>query len=222
MEWHPGEPYLRVGYIVTNLSRPTERVVAFYNQRGKAEQYIKEGKYAIKWTRLSCRKFRNNAVRLQLHALAYNPCQLHADAGSAERGGALVADDAAGEAGQDRCQGRQTRMVRDLPIGRSGGGKRPVPAHFAADRWAATGPFAAMTAAHPVASRSPDRTGLCCAGRSAPYQCKMVTGRVAHRQISSVKSGPRPIVPVQGPIRDRMPIVLPLSAIGRSHLGNPG
>ena len=27
---------------------------------------------AIKWTRLSCRKFRHNAVRLQLHALAYN------------------------------------------------------------------------------------------------------------------------------------------------------
>ncbi len=52
--------------------RTTERVVAFYNQRGKAEQYIKEGKNAIRWPRLSCRKFRNNAVRLQFHALAYN------------------------------------------------------------------------------------------------------------------------------------------------------
>ena len=72
VEWHPGELYPRVGFIVTNLSRPAERVVAFYNQRGKAEQYIKEGKNAIKWTRLSCRKFRDNAVRLQLHALAYN------------------------------------------------------------------------------------------------------------------------------------------------------
>ena len=49
-----------------------KRVVAFYNHRGTAEQYIKEGKYAIKWTRLSCSKFRNNEVRLQLHALAYN------------------------------------------------------------------------------------------------------------------------------------------------------
>ena len=39
---------------------------------GKAEQRIKEGKNAIKWTRLSCRRFRDNAVRLQLHALAYN------------------------------------------------------------------------------------------------------------------------------------------------------
>ncbi len=46
--------------------------VAFYNKRGTAEQWIKEGKNAIKWTRLSCRTFRNNAVRLQLHTLAYN------------------------------------------------------------------------------------------------------------------------------------------------------
>ena len=72
VEWHPGELYPRVGFIVTNLSRPAKRVVAFYNHRGTAEQYIKEGKYAIKWTRLSCSKFRNNEVRLQLHALAYN------------------------------------------------------------------------------------------------------------------------------------------------------
>jgi hypothetical protein len=72
VEWHPGELYPRVGFIVTNLSRPAERVVAFYNQRGTAEQWIKEGKGAIKWTRLSCRSFAANAVRLQLHALAYN------------------------------------------------------------------------------------------------------------------------------------------------------
>ena len=69
---HPGELCPRVGFIVTNLSRPAERVVAFYYHRGTAEQYIKEGKYAIKWTRLSCSKFRNNEVRLQFHALAYN------------------------------------------------------------------------------------------------------------------------------------------------------
>jgi hypothetical protein len=72
VEWHPGELYPRVGLIVTNLARPAERVVAFYNQRGTAEQWIKEGKGAIKWTRLSCRTFAANAVRLQLHALAYN------------------------------------------------------------------------------------------------------------------------------------------------------
>jgi hypothetical protein len=63
----------RVGFIVSNLARPAERVVAFYNQRGTAKQWIKEGKGAIKWTRLSCRSFAANAVRLQLHTLAYNP-----------------------------------------------------------------------------------------------------------------------------------------------------
>ena len=72
VEWHPGELYPRVGFIVTNLSRPAERVVAFCNKRGTCEQWIKEGKGAIKWTRLSCRTFAANAVRLQLHALAYN------------------------------------------------------------------------------------------------------------------------------------------------------
>ena len=64
VEWHSGELYPRVGFIVTNMTRPVERVVAFYNKRGTCEQWIKEGKGAIKWTA--------NAVRLQLHALAYN------------------------------------------------------------------------------------------------------------------------------------------------------
>jgi Transposase DDE domain group 1 len=72
VEWYPGGLYPRVGFIVTNLARSADRVVAFYNQRGTAEQWIKEGKNAIKWTRLSCRTFAANAVRLQLHALAYN------------------------------------------------------------------------------------------------------------------------------------------------------
>ena len=48
VEWHPGELYPRVGFIVTNLSRPADRVVAFYSQRGTAEQWIKEGKTTIK------------------------------------------------------------------------------------------------------------------------------------------------------------------------------
>src|SRR5437899_7022771 len=53
------------------MSRPAERVVAFYNKRGTCEQWIKERKGAIKWTRLSCRTFEANAVRLQLHALTH-------------------------------------------------------------------------------------------------------------------------------------------------------
>ncbi len=40
--------------------------------RGTAEQWIKEGKNAVKWTKLSCRTFKDNQTRLQLFALAYN------------------------------------------------------------------------------------------------------------------------------------------------------
>ncbi len=72
VEWHQDELYPRVGFIVTNLTRPAERIVKFYNGRGTAERWIKEGKLALRWTRLSCRTFRDNAVRLQLFALAYN------------------------------------------------------------------------------------------------------------------------------------------------------
>jgi len=65
VEWHPGELYPRVGFIVTNMARPAENVVAFYNKRGTCEQWMKEGKGAIRWTRLSCRSFAANAVRRQ-------------------------------------------------------------------------------------------------------------------------------------------------------------
>jgi hypothetical protein len=41
-------------------------------ERGTCEQWIKEGKGAIRWTRLSCHSFAANAARLQIHALAYN------------------------------------------------------------------------------------------------------------------------------------------------------
>ena len=72
VEWHQGELFPRVGFIVTNLSYPTIGIVRFYNGRGTAEQWIKEGKYALNWTRLSCHKFVANQVRLGLFVLAYN------------------------------------------------------------------------------------------------------------------------------------------------------
>jgi Transposase DDE domain group 1 len=70
--WHAGELFPRVGFVVTNLKWRAKRVVRFYNQRGTAEQWIKEGKNAVTWTKLSCRRFRDNAARLQVFALAYN------------------------------------------------------------------------------------------------------------------------------------------------------
>jgi hypothetical protein len=72
VEWHQGELFPRVGFIVTNLGGGAAGVTWFYNGRGTAEQWIKEGKNAVKWTRLSCHDFADNQVRLQLFALAYN------------------------------------------------------------------------------------------------------------------------------------------------------
>ena len=72
VEWHQGELFPRVGFIVTNMSRTPENVVRFYNKRGTCEQNIKEGKHALTWTRLSCAKYVSNRVRLALFVLAYN------------------------------------------------------------------------------------------------------------------------------------------------------
>jgi hypothetical protein len=71
-EFHAGELFPRVGFIVTNTQLRNRAVVRFYNQRGQAEQWIKEGKLAVKMTRLSCHRFRRNEVRLWLSLLAYN------------------------------------------------------------------------------------------------------------------------------------------------------
>jgi hypothetical protein len=57
IDLHFGELFPRVGFIVTNLT---------------AEQWIKEGKQAVKMTRLSCHRFRANEVRLWLSVIAYN------------------------------------------------------------------------------------------------------------------------------------------------------
>jgi hypothetical protein len=70
VEFHFGELFPRVGFLVTNLEAPSRSVVRFYNKRGTAEQWIREGKQAVKMTRLSCH--RSNQVRLGLSLLAYN------------------------------------------------------------------------------------------------------------------------------------------------------
>ncbi len=72
VEWHQGELFPRVGFIVTNMTAKAKNVVRFYNRRGNCEQWIKEGKYALSWTRLSCMRFASNQVRLGLFVLAYN------------------------------------------------------------------------------------------------------------------------------------------------------
>jgi hypothetical protein len=70
VEFHFGELFSRVGFIVTNFQTSNRAVVCFYNQRATAEQWIKEGKQAVAMTRLSCHRFCANEVRLWLSVSA--------------------------------------------------------------------------------------------------------------------------------------------------------
>ena len=72
VEFHFGELFPRLGFIVTTRAGDNRAVVRFYNKRGTAEQWIKEGKQAVKMTRLSCYPFRANEVHLWLSVIAYN------------------------------------------------------------------------------------------------------------------------------------------------------
>ena len=87
---------------MTNLRWKSSNIVKFYNKRGTAEQWIKEGKYALKWTRLSCHDFDDNQVRLQLFALAYNIGNFLEVFSITQIDKRLVATNDAGKASQDR------------------------------------------------------------------------------------------------------------------------
>lgn len=60
VEWHPGELFPRVSFVVTNLPMEPHWIIKLYNQRGTAERHIQEAKQAINWTRLSCRGMAQN------------------------------------------------------------------------------------------------------------------------------------------------------------------
>jgi len=67
------EPGIRNFYtLAVALGKASATILSSINRGGRAEQWIKEGKNAVKWTKLSCRTFKDNQTRLQLFALAYN------------------------------------------------------------------------------------------------------------------------------------------------------
>lgn len=72
IEWHEGELFPRIGFIVTNSRLPAGKVVKVYNGRGDVENRIKEGKNTLRWDKTSCHKFAANQARLLMGVLAYN------------------------------------------------------------------------------------------------------------------------------------------------------
>lgn len=72
IEWHDGELFPRIGFIITNSRLTAGKVVKVYNGRGDVENRIKEGKNTLRWDKTSCRRFAANQARLLMGVLAYN------------------------------------------------------------------------------------------------------------------------------------------------------
>jgi hypothetical protein len=141
VEFHFGELFRRVGFIVTNLETDSRSVVRFYNKRGTAEQWIKEGKQAVKMTRLSCQRFRSNELRLWLSVIAYNLGNLWrgvpSGPGAAEAARRLILDQLAAAVGEDRRGFDQARPVLLAASGGEPSDAAVVREHGAPDRSAA-------------------------------------------------------------------------------------
>jgi Transposase DDE domain group 1 len=60
-----------VRFVITNRPGTAQEIFDWYNNRGECENRIKEFKRDLQGQRLSCHRFRANALRLQLHALCY-------------------------------------------------------------------------------------------------------------------------------------------------------
>jgi len=71
IEWHEGELFPRIGFIVTNSRLSAGKVVKVYNGRAEIENRIKEGKNALRWDKTSCTRFEANEARLKMGVLAY-------------------------------------------------------------------------------------------------------------------------------------------------------
>jgi len=134
VEFHFRELFPRVGFIVTNLGASSRAVVRFYNKRGTAEQWIKEGKQAVKMTRLSCHRFRANEVRLWLSLIAYNLGNLWRRLALPKAIGNWSLTQLAAAAGENR---RTLDKTRPLLLVATGGESSDAPAlrkHAAKDR----------------------------------------------------------------------------------------
>ncbi len=141
----PGELYPRVGFIATNPSRPAERMVVFYHQRGTVEQWIKEGKERDQLEAAIVPLVPGQRRSPPAAQAGLQPRQRPARVGAAGDSRAPVAYDAAREVREDRRQGCAARSRHDLPDGRGRRAEVAVPGDPAAHRRAATSTGAIMT-----------------------------------------------------------------------------
>ena len=118
VEFHPGELFPRVGFIVTNRSLPNERVLAFYNGRGTAEQHIKEGQVRAEVDTALVHALRGQRRPSPASRTGLQPRQFPAHAIDARRDRNVVADLVARATDQDRRAAGAPRPLRRVPIRR--------------------------------------------------------------------------------------------------------
>jgi hypothetical protein len=72
IEWHRGELFPRIGFVVTNSRLPAGKGVKVYNGGAEIENRIKEGKNTLRWDKTSCQRVEANQARLKMGILAYH------------------------------------------------------------------------------------------------------------------------------------------------------
>jgi hypothetical protein len=72
IEWHRGELFPRIGFVVTNSRLPAGKVIKIYNGRVDVENRIKGGKNTLRWDKTSCQRLEANQARWKMGVLAYN------------------------------------------------------------------------------------------------------------------------------------------------------
>ncbi len=116
VEHHQGELFPRVGFIVTSMSLPSRSVVRFYNKRGTAEQWIKEGKQATHWTRPVVPAVPGERGTATTERAGLQPGQHVAAARTAATDQELVADELATAANEDgRTAGQACSVLLAAP-----------------------------------------------------------------------------------------------------------
>ena len=133
VEWHPGELYPRVGFIVTNMSRPGRagRRLLQQARHVRAMDQGRQGRDQVDAAVMPDVRRQRGAAPASCARLQSRQFPAHAGDARADQG--LVADEPEGEADQDRREGRQPRPLRRLPDGRGRHPTANVPGDFAAD-----------------------------------------------------------------------------------------
>jgi len=109
VEWHPGEVYPRVGFIVTNLARPS---ASWPSTTSVVRRSSASRKARARSSGRACHAVPSLPTPSAFAPRAgLQPRQFHADAGDAEDRGAVVADQPAREADQDRRQGSSATVA---------------------------------------------------------------------------------------------------------------